>query len=103
MGKRMVAFVVMLAVAIMCWSAASATYYLTLTIDRPPEVSVVRTPEGEGRASWSVDPTEAGVDISAPADVDMEMFRTPSAVTATCTATGTKAAPSYVTLTITAS
>ena len=95
MGKKVMAIILLMAVAAMCWSATSATYYLRLTIDHAPVVSLNATADNQVRATWSFDPSEASVGFTAS--------EVAGYVSATCTVSDGRKGPARVTCTITAS
>lgn len=103
MGKKVAAIILLMAVAAMCWSATSATYYLRLTIDHAPVVSLNATADNQVRATWSFDPNEASVDFTAPDGIDVDVSEVAGYGSATCTVSEGRKDPARVTCTITAS
>lgn len=103
MGKKAMAIILLMAVAAMCWSATSATYYLRLTIDPAPVVSLNATADNQVRATWSFDPSEASVGFTAPDEIDVDVSEVAGYGSATCTVSEGRRGPARVTCTITAS
>ena len=103
MGQKVMAIILLMAVAAMCWSATSATYYLRLTIDYAPVVSLNATVDNQVRATWSFDPSEASVGFMAPDGIDVDVSEVAGYGSATCTVSEDRKGPARVTCTITAS
>ena len=103
MGKKAMAIILLMAVAAMCWSATSATYYLRLTIDHAPVVSLNATADNQIRATWSFDPSEASVGFTVPDGIDVDVSEVAGYGSATCTVSEGRRGPARVTCTITAS
>lgn len=103
MGKKVAAIILLMAVTAMCWSATSATYYLRLTIDPAPVVSLNATADNQVRATWSFDPSEASVGFTAPDEIDVDVSEVAGYGSATCTVSEGRRGPARVTCTITAS
>lgn len=103
MGKKVMAIILLMAVAAMCWSATSATYYLKLTINHAPVVSLNATADNQVRATWSFDPNEASVGLTAPDGIDVDVSEVAGYGSATCTVSEGRRGPARVTCTITAS
>ena len=103
MGKKVAAIILLMAVTAMCWSATSATYYLRLTIDHAPVVSLNATADNQIRATWSFDPNEGSVGFTAPDGIDVDVSEVAGYGSATCTVSEGRKDPARVTCTITAS
>ena len=100
MGKKVMATILLMAVAAMCWSATSATYYLRLTIDHAPVVSLNATADNQVRATWSFDPNEASVGFTAPDGIDVDVSEVAGYGSATCTVSEGRKGPARATCTI---